>query len=67
MTKTLNEIFGMRDSIGDIKVGTMVRIKANGHIGKVDAIGRYGLLAIRGTWGVYGPWEVEIVEKEKTA
>ena len=65
--KTLREVMGLRDSYGDIKLGDMVRIKTSGHVGKVEAIGRHGLLAIQGIWGVYGPWEVEIVDKKITA
>ena len=63
--KTLREIMGLRDSIGDIRLGDTVRIKASGHIGKVDAIGKHGLLAIQGCWGVYSPDEVEIVDKKE--
>ena len=65
--KTLREIMGYRDSYGDIRLGDTVRIKASGHIGKVEAIGRYGLLAIQGCWGVYSPAEVEKVDKKTTA
>lgn len=67
MTKTLREVMGLRDSYGDIRLGDTVRIKASGHIGKVEAIGRYGLLAIQGCWGVYSPAEVEVVDKKETA
>lgn len=67
-TKTLREVMGFRDSIGDIKTGTVVRVKATGHIGKVKNIGRYGLLDIEGCFRTYHHEEVEIVEqKEKTA
>lgn len=63
MSKTLREAMGLRDSIGDIEVGTTVRIKSSGHIGRVMGIGRHGLLDIQGTWGVYSPSEVEIKEE----
>ena len=62
MSKALREIMGLRDSIGDIKLGTVVRIKASGHIGRVMGIGRHGLLDIQGTLGVYSQSEVEIKE-----
>jgi len=65
--KTLREAMGLQDSIGNIKLGDTVRIKATGHIGKVEAIGRYGLLAIQGCWGVYHPSQVEILDKKITA
>ena len=65
MAKTLRETMGLRDSIGSIRLGDIVRIKATGYIGKVDAIGRHGLLAIQGCWGVYSPEEVEIVKEGK--
>ena len=65
--KTLREVIGRRDSIGDISVGDTVRIKASGHIGRVEDIGRHGLLDISGTLGVYSPAEVEVVDKKETA
>ncbi|NSW92764.1 MAG: hypothetical protein HPY74_19340 [Firmicutes bacterium] len=65
MSKTLREAMGLRDSIGNISVGDTVRIKANGRTGRVDAISKHGLLAIRGCCGVYTMPEVELVEKEK--
>ena len=64
MAKTLREIMGLRDSIGDIKLGDTVRIKTTGYVGKVQAIGRHGLLDIQGCWGVYGPAEVEKIDKK---
>lgn len=67
MTKTLRETMGLRDSIGSIRLGDIVRIKATGYIGKVDAIGRHGLLAIQGCWGVYHPSQVVILDKKITA
>lgn len=65
--RTLREIMGLRDSIGDIRLGDTVRIKASGHIGKVDAIGKHGLLAIQGCLGVYLPSQVEVIDKKITA
>lgn len=67
MSKTLREVMGLRNRVGDIEVGTVVRIKSNGHIGKVVGIGRHGLLDISGTLGVYHPSQVEIVDKKETA
>ena len=67
MSKTLREVMGLRDSIGDIKRGDMVRIIHSGHVGRVDFIGQHGLLAISGTHGVYASWEVEKVDKKITA
>ena len=43
-----------------------MRIKSSGHIGKVEDIGRHGLLDISGTLGVYSPAEVEVVDKKET-
>lgn len=65
MGKTLREVIGRRDSIGDISVGDTVRIKASGHIGRVEDIGRHGLLDIQGTWGVYDPSQVEVLDKKE--
>ena len=65
MSKTLREVMGLRDSYGDIRIGDTVRIVSGGHVGKVEAIGRYGLLAIQGCWGVYSPAEVEKVDKKQ--
>jgi hypothetical protein len=63
MNKTLREIMGMRDSIGNIRIGDTVRIKCNGHTGRVMGIGRYGLLDVQGVLGVYHPTEVEVVNE----
>ena len=60
--KTLREIMGLRDSIGDIRIGDTVRIVSGGHVGRVEMIGQHGLLLISGIHGVYASWEVE---KEK--
>lgn len=65
--KTLREIMGYRDSIGDIKIGDTVRLIANGHVGRVEMIGQHGLLKISGIFGIYAYWEVEKLDKEKTA
>lgn len=65
--KTLLEAMGLQDSIGDIKLGVMVRVKTTGHIGRVKAIGRYGLLDIQGYLRLYSPEEVEILDKKITA
>lgn len=59
MSKTLREVMGLRDSMGDIKLGDTVRIKSNGRIGKVEQIGRYGLMTISGAWGAYSPAEID--------
>ena len=67
MAKTLREIMGLRDSIGDIRLGDTVRIVRGGHVGRVEMIGQHGLLKISGIWGVYAPWEVEKVDKKITA
>lgn len=63
MNKTLREIMGRRDSIGNIKIGDTVRIKYTGHTGRVMDIGRYGLLDVQGVLGVYHPTEVEVVNE----
>jgi len=55
---------GLRDSYGDIRIGDTVRIVSGGHVGRVEMIGQHGLLKISGIWGVYGHWEVEIVDKK---
>ena len=66
--KTLREIMGLRDSIGDIRLGDTVRIVSGGHVGRVEMIGQHGLLSISGAIGPFAPWEVEkVIEKEKTA
>ncbi len=65
--KTLREIMGYRDSYGDIRIGDTVRIIASGHVGKVEQIGKHGLLKISGVFGIYAYWEVEKLDKEKTA
>ena len=62
--KTLRDVMGLRDSYEGIKLGDTVRIKSSGYVGRVKAIGRHGLLDIQGCWGVYGPAEVEIVDKK---
>jgi len=62
--KTLREIMGYRDSYGDIRLGDTVRIKASGHVGKVEQIGKHGLLKISGVFGVYASWDVEKVDKK---
>lgn len=33
--KTLREIMGYRDSYGDIRIGDTVRVKMNGHVGRI--------------------------------
>jgi len=65
--KTLREIMGLRDSIGDIRIGDEVQIINSGHVGKVEQIGKHGLLKISGVFGVYASWEVEKVDKKETA
>lgn len=65
MNKTLRGKMGLRDSIGGIKIGDTVRIKANGRIGVVKDIGRHGLLDIKGMLWAYHPAEVETIDKEK--
>jgi len=55
---------GLRDSIGDIKIGDEVQIINSGHVGKVEQIGKHGLLKISGVFGVYASWEVEKVDKK---
>jgi len=67
MSKTLREIMGLRDSYGDIRLGDMVRLIATGETGRVEAIGQHGLLKISGIFGIYAYWEVEKLDKEKTA
>lgn len=67
MNKPLRETMGLRESVGDIKLGDTVRIKSSGHIGRVAYIGRYGLLDVigSGSFGVYSPGQVDIiVDKE---
>jgi len=65
--KTLREAMGLQDSIGNIKLGDMVRVKTTGHIGKVKAIGRYGLLDIQGCMRLYTSAEIEKIDKKITA
>jgi len=65
VSKTLREVMGLRDSYGDIRIGDTVRIVSGGHVGRVEMIGQHGLLKISGIWGVYGHWEVEIVDKKR--
>jgi len=65
--KTILDVLGLRESFGEIQIGDTVRIKTTGYIGRVKAIGRYGLLDIQGCLRVYSPAEVEIVDKKITA
>lgn len=62
--KTLREVMGLMDHIDDIKLGDTVQIINSGHIGKVEQIGKHGLLKISGAFGIYARWEVEKVDKK---
>ena len=62
--KTPLEDMGLRDSFGNIRLGDEVKIINSGHVGRVLQIGQHGLLNISGAFGVYAPWEVEIVDKK---
>ncbi len=65
---TLYEIFGLAASVDidgiTVTRGMTVRVKQTGLEGKVRDIGRYGLVAIEGSWRVYYPEELEVLEQK---
>lgn len=63
--KTLGEILGLREEVlvGDtmIRRGHKVRVKSTGRTYKVTNIGRHGLVALEGHFGVMHPRDLEPV------